>query len=401
MSAAKLSPQSNKTREQRTAILHLCADLESESPAREAVALAMLTQRSGWRAIIASAGGRLVNAAERTAVRHHRIAINSRAPFSLWRSRAQLKALLHRERPALIHTHDLDSLVHALPLCHHNRLPLVVDLAQPLPDDARTQRIMKAVRESAAPVRVPSSYMRDYLQRSFAMDPTVLHILPSGVDLQWFGAGLISPERLQTLNQLWRLPEQASILLVPMPLEPNLGHTVLLRAVASLQDPNIFTVLVGRDRPAAPMRAMLETLIDQLRLGGKVIMPDFCPDLPAACWLSSVVIAPNIIARGHNFELLAAQAIGRPVIVTDIGANRDYALEGETAWVVPPADVSALAASIREAVNLTTSQRLAIAETAHHFIADTFPQTHGFDRMMGLYESLLVPVARQKPKQAA
>jgi len=381
--------------------LHLSPDLEPDNPGRETVALAVLTQRSGWRAIIASAGGHLVNEAERAAVRHKRIQLLTRSAFASLRGRMQVKALIQKERPALLHAHGLTALSYAAPISAADRLPLIADLTQPLADEPKTHRLLQSLKTAPALIRVPSEFMREHLETVFHVEHDRISYVPPGVDLKWFSAGFISPERLSTLSQQWRLPEHASVILVPMPLKAGLGHKVFLEALARLKDENVFAVLAGCDRREPGLRRETEALLKTLHLEGCVIMPEFCTDLPAACWLSSVVVAPNVVPRGQNLELLAAQAIGRPVIVTDIGANREMVLSGETAWVVPPDDAGALAEAIRGAVRLDTEQRLNLAELTHNFIAETFPQYAWFDHMMHLYESLLRPAERTVRSQAA
>ena len=391
MSTSSNLSQSSNFRAARTSVLHLSPDLESSDPGRETVDLAVLTQRSGWRAIIASSGGRLVNEAERAAVRHKRMPLNRSGPFNNWRSRLHLEATLQTERPALLHAHGIETIPFALALSRAHGVPLVADLTQPLAALPRTKRLLTLMKTTRAMLRVPSEFMGRHLHTTFGVEEDRLCLVPPGVDLQWYSVGFISPERLQKISHLWRLPEQASIILAPMPLEPEMGHKTLLDALRLMKDENIYAVLVGSDRHALGLRPEIEGLIGAYGLSGKVIMPDDCPDLPAACWLSSVVVAPNLGPRGQNLELLAAQAIGRPVVVTDVGANREMAQSGETAWVVAPNDIQAMAAAMREAINLNTDQRLNLADRTHNFVAESFPQAAWFDGMMELYESLLYP----------
>ena len=142
-------------------------------------------------------------------------------------------------------------------------------------------------------------------------------------------------------------------------------------------------------------------MVSHSGLAGMVIMPEACADLPAACWLASVVVAPNTAPRGQIPEILAAQAIGRPVIVTDTGANREMVSSGETAWVVPPDNAEALAEALSQAVRLETDQRLALAAGTHDFIAENFPQASWLDGMLGLYDQMLHPSKRTQQSAAA
>jgi glycosyltransferase involved in cell wall biosynthesis len=384
----------------RTTVLHLCPDLEPGDPARETVDLAILTQRAGWRALIASSGGLLVNDAERAAVRHIPIALNRSDMLARWRNRMRLAALIQKERPVLLHAHGLEAATHGLSVARSCHLPLIVDFTRPLPEQRHVRRLLKRLSRLPCAARVPSRYMARQLREVFHWPAERLHAIPPGIDLQTYNAGFISPERVQALVRLWRLPEQAAVIVMPMPFNAGSGHKLLLEALARIKHDDVFVVLVGDNRPMAGWHEEIEALVNGFGLSGKVIMPDYCLDWPAACWLASVIIAPNDVARGQANELLAAQAIGRPVIASNCGANSQMVQSGETAWLVPPGNVQALAEALAEAISLGTDQRLDLAQRTRDFVAGAFPQATWFDAMIGLYESMLAPADRRKAAAA-
>lgn len=386
-----MSFQSSKSRAERTAILHLCSDLEPDSPGREVAALAILTQRSGWRAYVGSSGGHLVHEVERAAVLHQSLPIASRSLINTWRTNLTLQAFIQKERPTLLHAHGIHALPFALSCRHHHNLPIIAEFTHPFAETPQTKKLITNLLSGPSSIHISSEFMSQHLYKSFGVNFEQMQLIQPGVDLNWYSAGFISPERLHNLSQLWRLPEQASIVLMSMPLTQGLGHAVILEALANLKEDNVFVVLAGCGRQSPALRQDIEDLIHKLNLDGKVIMPEFCYDLPAACWLSSVVVAVNTEPRGLNFELLAAQAIGRPIIVSNVGANSEMVLKGETSWIVPPSDVSSFTNALRDAIHLDTAQRLSLAETAHNFIAENFPQDTWLEKVLGSYQTLLHP----------
>jgi glycosyltransferase involved in cell wall biosynthesis len=373
----------------RTTILHLTADLEVGVGGREVVDLAIQSHRAGWRPIIASAGGPLVLEAERAAVRHTRMPINRQNLFARWRSRVQLEALVQRERPALIHAHGFESLAVALSVNKIHRQPLLVDLTEPAVVTRPLQKLLQALAMRGARFRVPSDYMVQHLQREFRLQSDFIYRIFPGIDLHWFDAARVTPERLQKLSHEWRLPEQATIIVMGTPLAPGYGHQQLLEALAKVQRPDTFAVMIGDDRTAPGTREEIEHLVTVHSLEGKVIMPENCADWPAACWLASVVVAANTAPRGQAMELLAAQAVGRPVIVTDCGANNELVQSGETAWVVPQDDKEALTQALAEALQMTEAQRIDLAMRTRDFIDAMFPQEIWRDSLFDVYSAML------------
>ncbi len=395
------SLQTGSRRNNRAGVLHLCADLDYGDPARETVTLAVLTQRLGWRAMIASGGGALVTEAERAAVKHVRMPLDRHGMFANWRNRVHLEALVQRERPALVHAHGRGTIDMGCRLSLQHRLPLIIDLTQPLPDIPATHRLIAQMAQTSCTVRVPTRMMAKHLTSMFQINPAVVACVPPGVDLQSYNTAAISAERLHNLSRLWRLPEHAMVVLVPMPIEPQMGHAVFLQALARIKEENLYAIMVGSDRNAPGMRQQIEQSVDSMGLNGKVIMPETCPDWPAAFWLANVVVAPNSATRGQNMEILGAQALGRPVIITTAGANEEMVLKDETAWVLPPENPVALAKALHDAAHMNTDQRVSLADNTRYFIEDNFPQANWFNGMMELYEALMYPAGRTASGAAA
>lgn len=384
-------------RNAKNGVLHLCGDLDYGDPARETVTLAVLTQRLGWRAMIASGGGSLVTESERAAVKHVRMPLNKHSAFANWRNRVHLEALVQREHPCMIHVHGLGPVDMGCRLSLQHRLPLVVDLTQPLPDVPSTHHLIAHMAQTSCTVRVPTRMMEKHLISTFQINPAVVSCVPPGIDLQSYNASAISAERLHNLSRFWRLPEQAIVALMPIPLEQSMGHSDFLKALVEIKEENIYSIMVGNDKGSPGLRQQIEQSVDSLGLSGKVIMPESCPDWPAAFWLANVVVAANSVPRGQNMEIIGAQALGRPVIVTAVGANEEMVMKDETAWVLPPDNPAALAKALREAAHMSTDQRVNLADNTRYFIEETFPQANWFNGIMGVYEALLYPSVSRMP----
>lgn len=384
-------PKTLSRRDARTGVLHLCADLDYGDPARETVTLAVLTQRLGWRAMIASSGGALVNESERAAVKHVRMPLDRHGVFSNWRNRVHLEALVQREHPLLLHVHGLGPVEMGCRLSLQHRLPLVIDFTQPLPNVPATHNLITHITQTSCTVRVPTRMMEKHLTSTFQINPAIVDLVPPGIDLQSYNTAAISAERLHNLSRAWRLPEQAIVALMPMPIEPQMGHTVFLQAMVQNKEENIYAIMIGSDRNNPGLRQEIEKSVDSLGLSGKVIMPDTCSDWPAAFWLANVVVAANTAPRGQNMEIIGAQALGRPVIVTAVGANEEMVLKDETAWVLPPDNPALLARALHDAAHMNTDQRVNLADNTRYFIEGAFPQANWFNGMMEVYESLMFP----------
>lgn len=147
------------------------------------------------------------------------------------------------------------------------------------------------------------------------------------------------------------LPGRPDVLLLGR-FDPRKGHRDLLHAVPHVlrQLPAARFLLAG---PATlPVeRATLAQVTAEIRaagLGANVVISDALP-LAAAMARAQVVVVPST-SEGLPNVILEAFAFGRPVVATAVGAISEVVVDGQTGWLVPAHDPSALASALLEAV---------------------------------------------------
>ena len=99
-------------------------------------------------------------------------------------------------------------------------------------------------------------------------------------------------------------------------------------------------------------------IADRVRLVGE------CDDMPAALMLADVVVHASTRPEAFGRVVIEAQAMGRPVIASDLGGPVETVEHGVTGWRVPPGDAAALAEAIEAALALPEEERAALGERA-------------------------------------
>ncbi len=391
----KVSAKGNR-RPETVDVLHLAVDMANNPEAREVVDIAIQANRMGWSSAVASGRGPLSLEIERAAVRHIHLPLDKSGALARWRSAVLSEASVRRLRPALIHAHGFETLALACRISSAHGIPLLADLREPTPVTPYMVKLLKKAEAAKARFRVPSEHMVRHLRNDLGLSGDFLYYVPPGVDMVAFDPARMTAERLQHLAKIWRLPEQGSVIVTAAPLAPGFGQLHLLEAIAKIGNKDAFVVIVGDDRRVYGMREIIEKKVFSCGLEGRVVMPENCSDWPAACWLAGMMVAANGIPRGQAPELLAAQAMGRPVVVTDCGANREMVSDGETALVVPPDNVDAMAAALAEAMRLNVAQRTEMAVRARNFIACHFPQSALTGSVLEIYEAMLASFSRSR-----
>ena len=73
-------------------------------------------------------------------------------------------------------------------------------------------------------------------------------------------------------------------------------------------------------------------------------------DMPRVLSEASLVCLPTFYGEGLPKALLEAAASARAIVATDVPGCREIVRPGENGWLVPPRNVPALAAALREAI---------------------------------------------------
>jgi glycosyltransferase involved in cell wall biosynthesis len=102
--------------------------------------------------------------------------------------------------------------------------------------------------------------------------------------------------------------------------------------------------------------------------------------------LSDVVVHASIKPEAFGRVVIEAQAMGRPVIASDLGGPVETVRHGETGWRVRPNDPDALAAAIAVALDLSDADRLALGERARSSVPTVRAMQ---DATLDVYEAVL------------
>jgi heptosyltransferase-2 len=125
------------------------------------------------------------------------------------------------------------------------------------------------------------------------------------------------------------------------------GQTVALRACERLVQRGLpVRLCLAGDAPGSSARRSLESLAAALGLEEHVEWLGVRQDMPALIASVDLVIVPSTYPESFGRSVIEAQAVGRPVIASRIGALPELIEEGRTGLLVPPNDAAALAEAI-------------------------------------------------------
>ena len=132
---------------------------------------------------------------------------------------------------------------------------------------------------------------------------------------------------------------------------------LLIEAVARLNRPDVVCLLVGAVGDRTRYRDQLLALAAKRGLGARLLLVDHCDDMPAAYMLADVVVSASTQPESFGRIVTEAQAMGRPVVVSNHGGAPEQIRIGVTGWVSTPGDPDALAQALAAALALDSEAR--------------------------------------------
>lgn len=146
------------------------------------------------------------------------------------------------------------------------------------------------------------------------------------------------------------LPNDSIVLLSVGELNRNKNHETVIKALAKINNPDIYYVICG----TGPLENYLRDLIVKLGLENRVKLLGYRKDITEICKMSDIFIFPSI-REGLGLAALEAMASGIPIITSNVHGIKDYSKDGITGYSCCPTDVNGFAKSIK---NLISNSKL-------------------------------------------
>lgn len=370
-------------------VLQVLPRLISGGVERGSLDLAAAVSAAGARALVASEGGPMAGELRRYGAEHISLPLASKNPLTIYRNAGRLAALVKRQGVDILHVRSRAPAWSAKLAATRSGCRFVTTFHAPYGAQNELKRRYNAVMAAGERVIAISEFIAQHVREVYGVGPDRLRVVPRGVDLVHFDPQNVSAERVIKLAREWNLPDGVPFLMLPGRLTRWKGQGLLIEALARLPDLNFHCLLVGAEQGRTGYRQELERLVASLNLTGRVSLCDDCRDMPAAYMLADVVISASSEPEGFGRIVSEAQAMGRPVLVSDHGGAREQILDGETGLAFTPGDPEALAAALRRALALPADLRKELAWKSRERVVERFSKDLMCRRTLAVYRELL------------
>lgn len=345
----------------RPAILQVLPALDAGGVERGTVEIAEAIAGEGWRALVASEGGRLVPELAAVGAQHVALPLAAKSPLAIWRNAARLTRLAREARVSLLHARSRAPAWSARLAARRLGLPYVTTWHGTYSEGFAGKRWWNSVMGSGDRVIAISRFVEAHLlARGVPRDR--VRVILRGVDLRRFDPARVETSRVAALRGAWGAGD-APVLLLPGRLTRWKGAPTAILGLAGLEAPAVL-VLAGDAQGRAGFAGELRALAAQAGVGDRVRIAGHVADMPAALLAADVVLHCSTSPEAFGRVVTEAQAMARPVIAADLGGPVETVEEGVTGFRVPPGDPQALAAAVARVLAMPAEQRRALGGRA-------------------------------------
>jgi len=167
-------------------------------------------------------------------------------------------------------------------------------------------------------------------------------VVYNGVDASFFDPTPFI-EKGRTVREKLGIAIDARVVSCIAGFRPQKGHRFLLDAMGRLE--GVHLLLAGD----GPLRGELEAMVGDMELGRRVHFLGNVADVRPVLAASDITVLAST-AEAFSMAMLESMAMETPVVATDVGGLAEAILPGETGFLVPPGDGTALAEALDEAL---------------------------------------------------
>jgi len=331
----------------RLTVVQLLPALESGGVERSTLEIAAALVRGGHRAIVVSAGGRLLPALERIGAEHVALDIGRKSPLTL-RHVPALRRLFEAQRVDIVHARSrLPAWLGWRALKGMQGLkPRFVTTMHGLNSPGRYSGIMARGER----VICVSNTVRDYLLRHYPRtDPAKLRVIPRGIDTAQFPRAPLPDvaARRRIAGEHPALGGDGPLLLLPGRGTRLKGHADALRLLAGLRraggDARLW--LPGaRERGREDYIAEMEAEAAKLGVSAAVAFTAPTSRIAEAYAASDLVLQLSRKPESFGRTVVEALSVGRPVLGWAHGGVGELLAELQPCGAVEPFDEEKLLA---------------------------------------------------------
>lgn len=331
-------------------ILQLLPALGDGGVERGTVEMANYLSQRGIENFIVSTGGPLVEALKGDKSQHITMPVGSKSPLKIISNAKRLAHLIDSEAIDIVHARSRAPAWAGYLACRFARrdVHFLTTFHGVYSHQNKWKRRYNQVMLKGPLVVANSAFIRNHIISVYGYPAERIIVASRGVDPEQFNPALLSPEETGRVRQELGGQPDAPLIVIVGRITDWKGHRYLVEALDLCARRDLRLAIVG-----SGVESVIENIREMIRERGldhRVCMAGSRRDIPAVMAAADLVISSSVRPEAFGRVAIEAQAMATPIIATAHGGSLETVIDGQTGYLVPPADASAMAAAIENAL---------------------------------------------------
>ena len=343
------------------------------------VDLVRILAAAGHRPLVLSRGGRMEDDVAAAGGEFIFAEVASKNPLTMLRNAAVIARLARERRCDVIHAHGRAPAWSAFLAARVTGTPFFTSWYKGFREQNRFKRLYNSVMARGDHIIAASDQIAELITDRYGIAWNRITVVPASIDLEYFDPASVSAERVSEMRKAWGVGPQTKVILVVGRMARRKGHHLVVRAARRLKAMGLkdfVCVFIGEDQGRSRYTGELWDLVQASDITDVIRMAGPPADVPAAYAAAMVVVSAATQAEGLQRAILEAQAMARPVVVSDLGAGPEVVLappavaeDRMTGLRFSTGDDSALAGALIRLFSLSDAARSAIGARGREWVA--------------------------------
>lgn len=243
----------------------------------------------------------------------------------------------------IVHTHLIDADIYGYLAAKLANVPVIISTKHNT-DDFRKKRSPALFLDSFVANHLSKNIAVSYAVRNFLVKyqdikTEKIEVIHNGIEIKKFSCDTEKKQAKIDLN----LKANDYIIGTVARFDEQKGHKYLIEAIPEVlkEVNNVHFIFVGD----GPLEQAMQKKAESLKIKDYVTFLGLRDDIPKILNALDIFVLPSLW-EGLGISLLEAQAVGIPIIATDVDGIKEAVQNGKTGVLIPPANAETMAIAI-------------------------------------------------------
>ena len=308
---------------------------------------------------ISTSGGELLKFIKKNKVKLFRLPVHSKNPLVIILNTIILSFLILINNINIIHARSRAPAWACFFACFITRRNFVTTFHGTYNFKNKFKKFYNSIMLRSKLTIAGSNFIFDHINQNYSeyLDrKKKLRVVFRGINIDFYNPKNISILKKEKLRKEWELVSNKFTILMPGRLTNWKGQEKFIEALNILIEDyncnNFQAIILGSDQGRKVYKKKLIDLVQRYRLNNKIKFINHCKEMPLAYSVADVVVSASTSPEAFGRVSVEAQAMGKPIIASNIGGSKETILKGKSGFLYNHEDPRELAKTINTVIEL-------------------------------------------------